>query len=383
MQVGSNTPKILDLVDGLQQKSHTEFAGPCPWCNGVDRFVVWPYQGFGGRFMCRRCERKGDAIDILRDRGLSFHDAHEQLSFSCSRKISSISRAKCEVNRDVWADAAKEFIRKSVQDRTPEWDNMLKKRHLSMDTAIKLGVGWNPKDIYVSSGSWGIASDKKLRIPAGLVLPVYRQDKPVSLQIRCMDRVNNPKYWQVKGSTCDNLVLGKAGLPLIIVESALDAILIWQDSADIVSTISLNGTKKSLDKFALAHTEKAPQVYVTMDFDESPDSEIGAGQTASLEILKRIPRARYLPTPVGKDPGEMVALGVSIAQWIEVGLRVDELTVSLPSGFPGTVRSLAKNLAEYPHLVPCPKTENKWNWIYRKECLDCAGHIQCIKDLCI
>ena len=34
----------------------TEHAGPCPWCGGRDRFVVWP-----ARWWCRQCERQGDA----------------------------------------------------------------------------------------------------------------------------------------------------------------------------------------------------------------------------------------------------------------------------------------------------------------------------------
>jgi DNA primase len=381
MQVGTSAPKILDLVSGLSQKKPTEFSGPCPWCGGNDRFVVWPYQGSGGRFMCRRCARTGDAIDILRDRGLSFHDAKDQLSSSCSVKISPSKINHQDVDRKIWSKAATEFIKQSTKGRSQEWLNILRTRHLSVDTAIQLGIGWNSQDIFVNSQSWGIPSDKKLRIPTGLVLPIYRHDQPVSIQIRCWDRVKNPKYWQIKGSTSDNLVLGEVGLPVIIVESSLDAFLIWQDAADFVSTVALNGTKKSLEKFAEDHVAKAPQVYVTMDFDESIGSEIGAGQAASLAILSRIPRASYFPTPIGKDPCEMVSLGVSIADWIAVGLGLRQPALSLPSGFPGSVQGLAKNLADYPHLVPCPKTKDPWNWVYREGCLNCNGHIQCIKDM--
>ena len=57
MHSNPHSPLILGLVDGLKRKSAVEFAGPCPWCGGEDRFVVWPNQGQGGRFMCRRCAR--------------------------------------------------------------------------------------------------------------------------------------------------------------------------------------------------------------------------------------------------------------------------------------------------------------------------------------
>ena len=51
-----------------------EYAGACPWCGGEDRFRVWPEEG---RFWCRSCEKRGDAIPhYLRDkRGLTFPEA--------------------------------------------------------------------------------------------------------------------------------------------------------------------------------------------------------------------------------------------------------------------------------------------------------------------
>jgi hypothetical protein len=48
-----------------------EWCGPCPGCGGCDRFRMWPEKG---RYWCRGCNKKGDAI--LRDfRGLSFREA--------------------------------------------------------------------------------------------------------------------------------------------------------------------------------------------------------------------------------------------------------------------------------------------------------------------
>jgi DNA primase len=31
-----------------------EWAGPCPWCGGTDRFRVWPYAA-RPRYWCRQC----------------------------------------------------------------------------------------------------------------------------------------------------------------------------------------------------------------------------------------------------------------------------------------------------------------------------------------
>ena len=50
-----------------------EHAGPCPSCDGDDRFHVWPAEG---RYWCRGCGKHGDTIQYLRDfRGLSFREA--------------------------------------------------------------------------------------------------------------------------------------------------------------------------------------------------------------------------------------------------------------------------------------------------------------------
>jgi len=60
-----------------------EYAGPCPFCGGTDRFRCWPTKG---RAWCRQCGWKGDAIQLLRDRdGLSFFEARRQLGLSTDR----------------------------------------------------------------------------------------------------------------------------------------------------------------------------------------------------------------------------------------------------------------------------------------------------------
>ena len=74
---------LLDLIPGLKRTATTnggEYAGPCPFCGGRDRFRVWPDQGTTGRYWCRGCGKHGDGIQLLRDRdGLSYRDACERL----------------------------------------------------------------------------------------------------------------------------------------------------------------------------------------------------------------------------------------------------------------------------------------------------------------
>jgi len=72
---------ILSHVPGIFKRvaaTHGgEWAGPCPWCYGTDRFRVWPYREGGENvYWCRGCGACGDLIQFLRDyKGLSFIEA--------------------------------------------------------------------------------------------------------------------------------------------------------------------------------------------------------------------------------------------------------------------------------------------------------------------
>lgn len=61
---------LLDFLptrESFRHKTGTEWAGPCPWCGGTDRFVVTVDGGQDGkgRYFCRQCGVKGYASDFL------------------------------------------------------------------------------------------------------------------------------------------------------------------------------------------------------------------------------------------------------------------------------------------------------------------------------
>ena len=62
----------------LKRKASTnggEWCGPCPWCGGEDRFLVWPNAEPPG-WWCRQCQRGGDAIAYVMQRhNLDFRQA--------------------------------------------------------------------------------------------------------------------------------------------------------------------------------------------------------------------------------------------------------------------------------------------------------------------
>ena len=100
---------ILEAVPDLRRAGSTaggEFAGPCPWCGGTDRFRVWPVHPSGrARFWCRRCERRGDSIDLLRElKGLTFREATaiagETVVDRTGKDLASHRRIRCVRRRE-------------------------------------------------------------------------------------------------------------------------------------------------------------------------------------------------------------------------------------------------------------------------------------------
>ena len=78
---------LLSLIGADLRKVATtqggEYAGPCPFCGGDDRFRVQPHHKNGGRWFCRGCGdgQWHDVIDFVQKRdgldfvGLTFQEA--------------------------------------------------------------------------------------------------------------------------------------------------------------------------------------------------------------------------------------------------------------------------------------------------------------------
>lgn len=91
----------IDLLDvagrytTLSKKAMTnggEYEGPCPFCGGTDRFLVWPTppNKDRGAFWCRQCDKKGDALTLIMEREqLSYPDACRQLGIMLDEQPSS------------------------------------------------------------------------------------------------------------------------------------------------------------------------------------------------------------------------------------------------------------------------------------------------------
>ena len=322
----------------FKAKSPHEYAGPCPLCGGAtkDGFIVWPDRPHGGAFLCRKCGANGDGIAFLMKRdGLSYRAACEALSLEPKRGTASAFTPSRHTTHNAaqlthgvkippvpstpepavlpcaeWMNSAAAFLVKFQRglETTPKTLLAICWRFLTPSTAVECGIGWNPCDRYVSRAAWGLADEQgkdgkprtKLLLPAGLVIATRRRAGVVALTVRCPnDRPESrPKYWQVKGSSNVPFIAGRAGLPLLLVESALDAALVWQESFGKLAAVALMGNLKGLDTDTHAFIQAAPLLLAAPDNDEG-------GQVAWQRWSAAYPQAILVPAVGAKDLGDM------------------------------------------------------------------------------
>lgn len=328
------------LTPALKPKGLHEYAGPCPLCGGAmkDGFIVWPDRPHGGAFMCRKCGASGDGIAFLMKRdGMSYREACVALGIEprslpsarpsrtrreCPARVSHVLPAPRPTPQEAtlpcreWMSAAAAFLADCQHgiEENPDAVTALAGRYLTPHTARACGLGWNPADRYVLRKSWGLPDlagqdgepRTKLLLPRGLVIATRRRAGVVGLTVRCPnDRPESrPKYWQVAGSANAPFVVGRAGHPVVLVESALDACLLWQEGGGLVASVGFMGSTKPADAATDAFIRSAPQLLAAPDSDE-------AGYAAWRRWSKAWPGARLVPPLHGKDLGEQQAAALT------------------------------------------------------------------------
>ncbi|MCX6989755.1 MAG: zinc-binding protein [Chlamydiae bacterium] len=326
------TMQLLDLIqaDGLVPKKVAstnggEYHCPCPRCGGKDRFIIWDKVN---RYLCRRCEKKGDIIQYLRD----FH----MLSYSaaCARVGTEpkLSQLKNIAQRNVfepkvsefpsfgWRQSASEFIKRCHQNlfNNSYAVGLFLERGFNPKTMKSCQVGWNPHSLWISRDQWGFSNNehKKLWLPKGLVLPTFDADtnEPIKLKIRRDEWEETdqfPKYVEIPGGMQTPSRYGKVlDKPIMVVESEFDAILISQVAGDIVTCMALGGASKRPDAEAHALLMRAPLIFFSLDVDS-------AGAIAYQWWKKVYPHVQLWLPPIGKSPGDAYLAGIDLREWVK------------------------------------------------------------------
>ncbi|MBM9536172.1 CHC2 zinc finger domain-containing protein [Desulfobulbus alkaliphilus] len=329
---------LLELIteDGLTptRKGPDEWSSPCPACGGRDRFIIHPERG---RYWCRGCGNKGDAIQYLRDhRNMSFHQAAEFAGRPMESSLAGRKRARNPQEsarattappHAAWTAQVEKLITEKHKALVSDpwrlgW--LLEFRGLTRDTAKRFRLGWNERDIYMDRAALALHPElrtdgkpKKLPIPAGLLIP-----GPDRLRVRRMEPGRFGKYYVVPGSGNAPLVIG-AEHPVkatgaVIVESELDAMLLWQEIPTQVLIVATGSTSNGPDEAMAADLNRRPFVLVALDTDTA------GAKAAWGKWMGTIPNATRTPIPAtwGTDPTDAFLAGHDLGEWFRAALRV-------------------------------------------------------------
>ena len=198
-------------------------------------------------------------------------------------------------------------------------------RGIPLEVASACGVYWNPvSDLFIPAGAWGLRRASKLWVPRGIVIALTRGSVPhgdsdghcVGLLVRCADPdVTGCKLRWVACRDDDSplprtrtLILGRAGQPAIVTESALDAVLLYHLSEGRLAAVSTCGAAYPLDEDAAELLRSAPSLWAWPDADK-------AGQEAFAKWKGAFPTMQAVSMPKGadgravaKDPTELARL---------------------------------------------------------------------------
>ena len=333
---------ILDLIqaDGGTMKrlvgTHGgEYAGPCVWCGGVDRFRVWPEQD-GGRYWCRNCGKSGDSIQYLREkRGLSFPDACHFIGREPGEWHGSARRPApaawepkdAPAPAEAWQERARIFLDGAVaalwSEQGESMRTWLRAKKGLQDAIIKQACfGYSAADMFELRQSWGFVramredgQERRQWLPAGLVIPHIVNGAVHRLRVRRDTPGDGSRYVVISGSSPAPMAMHVDRAATIIVESELDAWLLSQEAGDLAGVVALGSAQAKPDKLTHGVLSNSSVILVSLDTDEAGAKASWAFWPATYGgKVKRWPFIR------GKDASDARLAGLDLRAWVVAGL---------------------------------------------------------------
>ena len=297
------------------------FHSACPSCGGKDRFVLWADEA---RYWCRQCKISGDAIQFCRAfLGTSFSEAKERVGDVSRRQPKESSY----ISFSSWQEKAKTFIRGAHQRLLidPKALTFVQERGLLIETISRYQIGWHPLATFPRREEWGLekcvenGKEKKLLLPAGIVIPCFQDDLLCKVKIRRSDWIEGclfGKYYIASGSIDCMPVFGDADKStVVIVESEIDGMLVVQEVGDICSCLALGGAQKRPSEILSKWLKERSLLLFALDYDEAGKKEYAWWQ-------ERFSNLEPWPVPMTKSPGDALKEGVDLRQWILSGLEI-------------------------------------------------------------
>lgn len=354
--------KIIEALENngfkTTKKTLTEYSSACPGCGGTDRFVITPGKGKSGKAWCRQGDWSGDGIQLLRDFfKYSYYEACDFFGIAVKTKtrkqIRAVSPAldKKKEGQEIFTPRETVIPSTTWQQKTSLFADNCYKRLLHNNNILKylagrgiklksvkyFGLGYCPEDYFRDRKNFDMPAGPKLYFPRGIVIPAFSQNGLVNrLRIRCeeLKRPKDPRYRMVAGSCSSPAIIPckdkNRPLILILVESELDAILIYQEAGDLITSVSMGNSTSHPDKATESIFKNAKLILNALDHDQ-------AGAKAALWWGKHFPQTKRWSTPDAGDPGEYYEEGGNIRNWILAGLPIgyhpQEKTITIHKGY--------------------------------------------------
>ncbi len=307
-----------------------EYAGPCPWCGGVDRLHVWPAKDhwacLGASAGRAGCDRQGSAAWYIHLRtGAPLERAARDGGHGAQR--APVAPPAATPPGAAWQERGWQFVfdcqarlmESPEGARARRWLNEV--RGLSDETLSRYGIGYNGADVYEAPDVWGFpAEHKRIWLPRGIVIPWQAGGELWRINIR--RPVGDPKYIGPAGAgnglfNADELGRGRA---VVLVEGEFNALTVLQLAGEVgrrtkqipvaVATGSAGGARAIR---WLAQLAAAGTVLVAFDADKAGNE----GARYWCDVLSNARRWR----PLWSDVNDMQRDGADVVSWLCAGLE--------------------------------------------------------------
>lgn len=330
---------LIHLVHGFEQLKRVastgggEYAGPCPFCGGKDRFRVQPNHEGGGLWLCRGCTggKWQDAIAyVMRRDSVNFVVACQRLGAGSGLNLHAY-RPKQQMPKPkgtpslAWQSKARQLREQCEQalwsDEGMKARQWLNARGLGDETLQRWRIGFNPVARFDPLADWGLPEEyndkghlKTVWLPRGVVMTCEIAGTPWYCKIR--RSAGEPKYVNVKGS-CTALFNAEGLMSFevaALTEGQFDCMLLHQAAGDLVGVATLGSANEPLDVSMWARY-LLPVSRFLIAYDVDGKSEGGA---ASLAALSARMRRIYVPKlcPNDKDITDFWKAGGNLRDWL-------------------------------------------------------------------
>jgi len=306
VSLGLKTKRVSDTKGG-------EYHGPCIICGGTDRLTIRPDDPNSehGFFICRKCHISGDMnklANMLAPGSGNKTEINYKAKY-CRRKTGYSWTASSKQSPSAsWQNKMSEIVDACLvkQSKYNLLYSYLLQRNIGKSTIDDVKLFHIPHKMFVDVDGY----DGKILVQEGIGIPNYRKGELYGVHIRQFS--GEPKYVYVKGSVAVPYHLTKvdrSGAPVFIVESELDAVLIYQAAGDLVHAVALASVSARPDAFTDDLIKCASHVFVCLDYDPAGLAERPWWRT-------NYSQSTVIFSTKGKDIGDMGFTAERLREWV-------------------------------------------------------------------